>query len=93
MIANIDLRKIAIHECCHAILKRLFSEYLKLNDLFLSKEGSTVEGPLGVNYVQAIKFDGVNTYTATGIVWLAGIVGDTIMAKGLLRLNLKRKQY
>jgi hypothetical protein len=76
----VDRKKLAIHECCHALLTRLFSDYLILSDVYIDPNGSS--GKLGSNFVQSTSNVVMNTYPAMGIVWLAGVIGDTINNDG-----------
>lgn len=69
----------------------VFSDYLKLSDVSLAPEGST--GQLGSNFVQAKDPITINTYSAMGIVWLAGIVGDTVTDKGNETVRSQKQMY
>lgn len=85
----VDRKKLAVHESCHAMLTRLFSDYLILSDVWIDPNGSS--GKLGSNFVQSNSNDATNTSVRTGIVWLAGVVGDTIARDGIEKV-LTEKQ-
>jgi hypothetical protein len=85
MISDIvNRKKLAVHESCHALLTRLFSDYLILSDVYIDPTASS--GRLGSNFVQSTPNVVVNTYPAMSIVWLAGVVGDTINRNGVKKI-------
>jgi len=73
---------LAYHECSHAVVARLFKDFLELNFISLSKEKLTSKESLAANSVKLIAKGSPDAYSAIGIVWLAGIVGDKIRANG-----------
>jgi hypothetical protein len=82
MEVSVDRRQIAIHEASHAVVARLFKDFLELDFITLSNEKLTNQQSLGAISVRLIANGSPDAYSAIGIVWLAGIVGDKIRADG-----------
>lgn len=89
---NIDMKRVCVHECCHAIVARLFRERLSIEELVVNKHLLEQSQDLGALNVKGPRLIDEQDFTALAITLLAGVVGENMYLVGRDAITKKREE-
>lgn len=90
-MTKIDIKRICIHECCHAIVARLFHQRMSIEGIIVNRDMVKTGDDQGVLNINGPMLDDKQDYTALAITLLAGVVGENIYLLGIDAIK-ERKQ-
>jgi hypothetical protein len=88
----IDIKRVCIHECCHAVVARLFRQRMSMDGLVVNTgliKGGEDHGVLNVN---GPPLRDEHDFTALAITLLAGVVGENIYLLGIDEIQHKKEE-
>jgi hypothetical protein len=88
----IDIKRVCIHECCHAVVARLFRQRMSMEELVVNTgliKGGEDHGALNVN---GPLLHDEQDFTALAITLLAGVVGENIYLLGIDEIKQKKEE-
>lgn len=83
--------ELALHECGHAIVVRLFKRYIKLERIIADNNGN--DEILAANSIKGFYHEGSKSVAAMGMALVAGVVADTISKEGAETVQQKKEDY
>src|SRR5262245_25229391 len=89
---NIDIKRVCIHECCHAVVARLFRKRMAIEGIFVNRdlvEKGQDQGAL--NLIGPLLHD-EQDYTALAITYFAGVVSENTYLLGTDEIKKKKDQ-
>lgn len=89
---NIDTKRICIHECCHAVVARLFRQRITIEALVVSTDLGKEGQDLGTLHIRRYGYNDFQTYTQLAITLLAGVVGENIYLLGTDVIKQKKEE-
>jgi hypothetical protein len=89
---NIDIKRICVHECCHAIVARLFRQRLAIGELEVSKHLVKQGQDQGALNVIGPSLNDEEDFTALAITLLAGVVGDNMYLQDRNAIRAKSEE-
>jgi hypothetical protein len=89
-MTSIDIKRVCIHECCHAVVGRLFRHRLTIEKIVVNPNLVKVGQDQGALYVRRPLLDVEQDYTALATTLLAGVVGENIYLQGMDAIKEKR---
>lgn len=81
-MTNIDIRRVCIHECCHAVVARLFRERMAIEGVVVQKELVEKGHDNGTLDVRGPLLNNEQDYTALAVTLFAGVVGENMHLLG-----------
>jgi hypothetical protein len=91
-MTNIDIKRVCIHECCHAIVARLFRQRITIEELFVNTDLLKKGQDLGALNVKGPRLNDEQDHTALAITLFAGVVGDNIYIVGTDAIKEKKEE-
>lgn len=79
---NIDIKRVCIHECSHAIVARLFAPRISIEKIVVNAEFVKQGQDQGALHVKGPLFNDEQDYTALAITLFAGLVGENMYLLG-----------
>jgi hypothetical protein len=89
---TIDIRRVCVHECSHAIVARLFRQRLTIDELVVSKHLVKLGQDQGALNVNGPRLDDEQNFTALAITLLAGVVGENMYLQSRDAINTKSEK-
>jgi len=89
---NIDIRRVCVHECCHAIVARLFRQRLAIEELIVHKHLLKEGQDRGALNVKGPRLNDEQDFTALAITLFAGVVGENMYLMGRGAIREKREE-
>ncbi|MGB8191729.1 MAG: hypothetical protein WCF67_07420 [Chitinophagaceae bacterium] len=81
-MTNIDIKRVCIHECCHAVVARLFRQTITIEELVVNAHLVKKGQDIGTLSVKGPLLDDEQDYTALAITLFAGVVGENMYLLG-----------
>lgn len=91
-MTTIDIKRICIHECCHAIVARLFREKMTIEQLVVNADIVSNDQDNGTLHIRGSILNNEQDYTAYAITLLAGVVGENIHLLGTDVIKQKKEE-
>lgn len=91
-MTNIDIKRIGIHECCHAVLARLFRQKMAIEGIFVKKELVEKGQDQGALNLKGPSLISEQDYIALAITYLAGVVGENMYLLGVDTIKEKKAE-
>ena len=89
---NIDIKRVCVHECCHAIVARLFRQRLSIEELVVNTRLLKQSQDLGALNVNGPLLDDEQDFAALAITLLAGVVGENVYLMGTDAIGEKKEE-
>ena len=91
-MTNTDIKRIGIHECCHAVLARLFRRKMAIEGIFVSRELVEKRQDQGALNLRGPSLNSEQDYIALAITYLAGVVGENMYLLGVGAIKEKKEE-
>jgi len=88
---NIDIKRVCMHECCHAVVARLFRRRLAIEGIVVNRDLLKESQDLGALNVRGPRLDDEQDYTSLAITLFAGVVGDNMSMVGVDAIKEKKE--
>lgn len=79
---NIDIKRVCIHECSHAIVARLFRHKITIEKIVVNAELVEQDQDQGTLHVKGPLLEDEQDYTALAMTLFAGVVGENMYLSG-----------
>lgn len=79
---GIDIKRVCIHECSHAVAARLFRERISIEGIIVNRDLVTIGHDQGVSNINGPLLNDEQDCTALAITLFAGVVGENIYLLG-----------
>lgn len=89
---KIDIKRVGVHECSHAIAARLFCQRLAIEELAVCKHLVKQGQDQGALKVKGPRLDNEQNFTALAITLLAGVVGENMYLQGRDAIRKKSEE-
>ncbi len=89
---NIDVKRVCIHECCHAIVARLFRQRMSIEQLVVNKDSVKKGLDNGTLYVKGPSLNNEQDYTLLAISLYAGVVGENMYLVGTDSIRERKEE-
>jgi len=91
-MTNVDIKRICIHECCHAVVARLFRQRMAMEELVVNTRLVKAGEDLGALNIRGPRLDDEQDYAALAITLLAGVIGENIYLLGTDAIKEKKEE-
>ena len=81
-MTNIDIKRVCIHECCHAIIARLFRQKIKIEKVVVNADSVMNGEDNGTLYINGPLLNDEQDHTALAITLFAGVIGENMYLQG-----------
>ncbi|MEI9943954.1 MAG: hypothetical protein WDN26_06985 [Chitinophagaceae bacterium] len=87
-----DIKRVCIHECCHAVVARLFRQRMTIEKLVMDVDLIEKDQDLGTLHVNGPRLSDEQDYTALAITLFAGVVGENVYLLGTDGIREKKEE-
>ena len=91
-MTNIDIKRICIHECCHAVVARLFCERIAIEGIIVNRDLVKIGHDQGALNIRSSSRGDKQDYIALATTLLAGAVGENIYLLGTETIKRKKEK-
>lgn len=91
-MTNIDIKRVCIHECCHAIVARLFRQRITIEELVVNSDLAKKGQDHGTLNVKGPRLNDEQDYTSLAITLLAGVVGENMYLLGIDAIKERKEE-
>jgi hypothetical protein len=89
---SIDIKRVCIHECCHALVARLFHNRVAIESIIVYRDLGSIGQDQGALNIRSSSLRDKQDYTALATTLLAGVVGENIYLLGTDRIKEKKEE-
>ncbi len=81
-MTNFDIKRVCIHECCHAVVARLFRQRMTIEKVVVNADSAMNCEDNGTLYINGPRLDNDQDHTALAITLFAGVIGENMYLQG-----------
>jgi hypothetical protein len=91
-MTNINIKRVCIHECCHAVVARLFRQTITIEELIVNADLIEKGQDLGTLNVKGLGLNDEQDYAALAITLFAGVVGENMYLLGTDAIRERKEE-
>jgi|GEM_PF-6235143 len=91
-MTSVDIKRICIHECCHAVVARLFRQRMAIEGIIVNRDLVEKGHDQGALNLRGPGMVDEQDYTALAITYLAGVVGENMYLLGVDAIKEKKDE-
>lgn len=91
-MSNIDIKRVCIHESCHAVVARLFCKRMTIEGIVVNRDLVRKGEDQGALNLRGPWLNDEQDYTALAITYLAGVVGENTYLLGTDAIKEKKDE-
>ena len=89
---NIDIRRVCIHECCHAVVARLFRQRMTIEKVVVNADSVLNGEDNGTLYINGPLLNDEQDHTALAITLFAGVIGENMYLQGTNSIRDRKEE-
>ena len=91
-MTSIDIKRVCIHECCHAVLARLFCQRMAMEGVVVNRNLVEKGQDQGALHLRGPRLEHEQDFTALAVTLLAGVVGENMYLQGTNLIKDKKDE-